>query len=293
MAEKMGVFSKLYLSPGEADSGTYAQIEFLEGSSLGLTEQFLDSNGMTGSRFRLAERTRRGTRQTQGQLTLAPTPAELDLLLPWCTGGTKSGDIIDPAESVPSRCLRADRDGTVELYDGLVVSNFSLSASEGSILQMAISLAGKDEASSTTPTSPTAIDTTAGPYVFHDCALTVGGTTYPFRQFGLSCDNMLETRFNNSVTPTSIRSTGFAPQVQLGLPLGDASALYGSALGGVAVVATFTNGARSLTITIAAAQAPRTPKPFGTRQMLTLDWGATVRKSGSNPIVRFTNDSTG
>lgn len=293
MAEKIGTFSRLYLSPGEADSGTYVQLEFLEGSSLGLTEQFLDSDGMTGSRFRLAERTRRGTRQAQGQLTLAPTPAELDLLLPWCTGGTKSGDVIDPAETVPARCLRADRDGVVELYDGLKVASFGFSASEGSILQMTLQLAGRDEVSSTTPSSPTAIDTAAGPYVMHDCVLTVGGTAYPFRQFSFQADNGLETRFNNSVLPTSIHSNAFRPQIQLGLPLGDASALYGSALAGVNVVATFTNGNRSLTITCAGAQAPRQPKEFGTRRALTLNWGATVRRSGSNPIVRFTNDSTG
>lgn len=295
MAEKVGVYNRLWLSPGAADSGTYAELEFLEGSQIGLQEQFLNARGMNGTRVELAARTRRGNRQVTGQLVTAPSPAELDLLLPWATGGTKSGNNIDVSEEadVPARWLVTERDTTYELYSGVKVSQFSLQASEGSILQMSLGLQGIDEESDTAPTTPTAIDVTAGPYVMTDCVLTVGGTAYPFRDFSLQCDNRLQTTFNNSQTPSSIHSTGFGATVQLGLPLGDASALYGSALAGVAVVATFTNGDRSLTITCAAVQAPKQPKVFGTRAALDLSWAGEVRKTGSSPFIRFANDSTG
>lgn len=295
MAEKVGVYNNLWLSPGAADSGTYVELEFLEGTQLGLTEQFVNARGMNGTRVELAARTRRGTRQVQGQLVTAPSPEELDLLLEWATGGTKSGNNIDVAETagVPARWLRADRDGTVELYSGVRVGSFSLSASEGSPLQMSLQLQGVDEADSTSPTSPTALDVDAGPYMFQECVLSVGGTEYAARQFALQVDNRLEVRFNNSATPTSIHSTGCGAQVQLTLPLGDAAALYGSAVGGVAVVATFTNGARSLTITCAAVQTPKTPKPLGTRGALDLNWAGEIRKTGSSPFIRFANDSTG
>jgi len=294
MAEKVGVFSKLYLSPEPADSGTYVALEFLNGSGIGLQEQFVNANGLNGTRVGLAARTRRGNRQARGQLVTAPTPAELDLFLPWATGGTKSGNNIDVAETadVPARWLRTDRDGAVHLYDGVKVESFTLSASEGSPLQMTMQLAGVDEADSTTPTSPTALDVSAGPYMLTDCVASIGGTTYQFRSFQLQCDNKLETRFNNSVTPTSIKSTGCTASVSLGLPYGDAAAVYGSALAGVAVVATFTNGNYSLAITCSAVQAPRTPLPFGSAGMLTLDWSGEVRKTGSSPFIRFANDST-
>ena len=247
------------------------------------------------ARVELAARTRRGTRQVQGQLVTAPSPEELDLLLEWATGGTKTAGNIDVAESagVPARWLRADRDGTVEIYSGVKVGSFTLSASEGSPLQMSLQLQGIDEASSTSPTSPTAIDVDAGPYMFQECVLSVDSTQYAFRQFSLQVDNRLEVKVNNSPTPTAIHSTGCAAQVQLALPLGDASALYGSAVGGVAVVATFTNGNYSLAITMAAVQAPKTEKPFGTRGALDLTWNGEVRKTGSSPFIRFANDSTG
>jgi tail tube protein len=295
MAEKVGVYNRLWVSPGAADSGTFAELEFMEGSQIGLTEQFVNARGMNGTRVELAARTRQGNRQTQGQLVCAPTPAELDLLLEWATGGTKSGSNIDVSEGadVPARWLTTYRDGTYELYDGVKVGAWSIQASEGAPLQMSLGLQGKDESSDSAPTTPTVIDTAAGPYVMTDCVLSVGGTEYPFNQFSLQCDNRLQVRFNNSQTPTAIHSTGFGATVQLSLPLGDASAVYGSSADGVAVVATFTNGARSLTITLAAVQAPRQPKPFGTRQALDLSWAGEVRKTGSSPIIRFANDSTG
>ena len=65
MAEKVGVYNNLWISPGAADSGTYAELEFLEGTQLGLAEQFVNARGMNGSRVELAARTRRGTRQVQ------------------------------------------------------------------------------------------------------------------------------------------------------------------------------------------------------------------------------------
>jgi hypothetical protein len=295
MAEKVGVYNRLFISPGAADSGTFVEIEFLEGSQIGLQQQFINAAGMNGSRVELAARTREGTRQTTGQLVTAPTPAELDILLPWATGGTKSGNNIDIAETagVPARWLTTYRDGTYELYDGVKVGSFTLSASEGSPLQMTLSLQGVDETSDTAPTTPTAIDTTAGPYVMTDCVLSVGGTEYQMRQFGLQFDNRLEVKFNGSQTPTSIHSTGLSATVGLSLPLGETAAIYGTGIAGVAVVATFTNGARSLTITCANVQAPKSPKPFGQRGALDLPWQGVIRKTGSSPLVRFANDSTG
>jgi len=294
MAEKVGVYNRLFVSPGAADSGTYVEFEFLEGSQIGLQEQFINAAGMNGTRVMLAARTRQGNRQVQGNLVCAPTPAELDILLPWATGGTKTGNIIDVSESadVPARWLTTFRDGTYELYDGVKTGSFSLQANEGSPLQLSMTLQGIDESDDAAPTTPTAIDVSGGPYVMTDCALTVAATTYQFRGFSLECDNQLETRFNNSRTPTSIHSTGFQARVSLTLPLGEAGALYGSAVGGVAVVATFTNGTRSLAISLAAVQAPWTSKPFGTRGALDLSWDGDVRKTGSSPIIRFTNDST-
>lgn len=285
MAESIGTFDKLWLS---SDNISYTQFEFLEGSSLGLSEQFLDTNGIRGTRSHASERVRRGLRQTGGSLLFNPTPAELDILLPWILGGTKSGNTIPLAESLTALYARTGRDGTFHLYDGLKVSSASFSASEGGLLQVAVQVVGIDEASSSAPAGSI---TDAAPYIFYDAAATVGGSSYSFRSCGVSIDNGLETRYNNSVTPSSIHAADRQVTTQLGMPYGDASALYGSALAGVAVVLTFTNGGVSLSFSMAAVQSPRQPLELGGRRARTLNWSGVARKSGSTAELVVTNDS--
>jgi len=293
MAEKVGVFNKLFISAGASDA-SYSELEFLDGSTIGLQEQFNDSNGMTGSRTRTAARTRKGIRQVGGTLNFQPTSVELDRLLPWALGGTKSGNNIPLAETVPARWLIAYRDGIYHLYDGVKVQSITFSCSEGSLLSVSITVVGIDETETTAPTSPTVFDVTSSPYVMHDCVATVSATAYPFRSYQMSVANQLEVRHNNSQTPTSIHAIDRQVTVGMGLPYGDAGALYGSAVGGVPVVATFTNGARSLVLSTPKVQVPRTPLPFGSRGALNLEWTGTARGDGTtaNSELAVANDST-
>jgi hypothetical protein len=293
MAESVGSFNRLFISAGESDA-TYTEIEFLEGSGIGLSEQFPDSDGIVGSRSRPSERTRRGIRQATGSLNLTPTPDELDIILVWAAGGAKSGNEIDLAENLPARWLKTYRDNVGwHVYNGVKVGSMTLSCSEGSMLGLTIQLVGVDEAESVAPTSPAAIDLDAGPYMIHDCALSVGGDEYQFRNFQLTIDNMVETRHNNSVTPTSVRAINRRVSLALGMPHGEAHALYDSPVTGAEVSADFINGNRSLTIVLPAVQAPRQPMPFGARSQATLSWGGIARKAGSTPEVTFFNDVTG
>jgi hypothetical protein len=292
MAEKVGIFNELYISSAASDAA-YTELEFIiEGTQIGLNEQFLDSAGGTGSRSRPSERVRRGIRAVQGQLVFQPSPLELDILLPWALGGSKSTNTIPLAETVPARWLRTRRDDVWHTYDNCKVDQITFSANEGSPLVVSMSFQGFDETASDAPTTPTALDIAGGPYVFHDCVLTVAGTEYAFRQFSLSVSNALEMRHNNSITPTSIHATDRQVQVSLGLPYGEATALYGSALGGVAVVATFTNGSRSLVMTMPKVQAPKQGLEFGTRAAMTLPWTGIARRDGSTAELTITNDST-
>jgi hypothetical protein len=291
MAEKVGVFDRLFISAGASDA-TYTEFEFMEGSNIGLQEAFLDSGGLVGSRSRPKERVRRGARQVQGNLSFQPSPDELDILLVWAFGTAKSGNTIAIAETVPGRWLKTYRDGIYHLYDGCKVDSLTLSSSENSALSAQLSVIGVDEVESVAPTSPAAIDLDAGPYVHSDCAMTLAATAYSFRQLQISINNFLEVRHNNSLTPTSIHATNRAVGVQAGFPYGEAGALYGSDIAGIAVVATYTNGGRSLTLTMPAVQTPRTPLPYGQRGAATLTWSGTARKSGSTAEITATNDVT-
>lgn len=290
MAEQVGTFDKIWIS---ADDTTYTALEFLDGTTLGAVETFTDSNGIRGTRQHGVLRVRRTQRMTQGSLQFAPSATELDTLLPWILGTAENADVFALAETVPARYIKTYRDGTKHLYDGLKVNRATFAFSEGAPLTLTCEVVGVDEATDGDATEADTIDDDAGPYVLSDCALTVGGTTYAFRSGQITIDNMLEVKFNNSVTPSAIHATDLEVGVALTLPYGDATALYGSAIGGVAVVATFTNGNRSLAITCSGVSTPKSPIPIGGRRARDLTWQGVARRTGSTAPISVTNDSSG
>lgn len=289
MAEQVGTFDKLWIS---ADDSTYTALEFLEGSTLGAQETFTDTNGIRGTRQHASLRVRRTRRDVGGSLQFAPSASELDVLLPWVLGAAEDADSFLLAETVPARYIKTYRDGTKHLYNGLKVNRAVFSCTEGGPLNLSVDVIGVDEATDADTTETDTIDDDAGPYVLSDCALTVGGTTYAFRSIAIEVNNALEVKFNNSVTASVIHATDLMVQVSLSLPYGDASALYGSALTGVAVVATFTNGNRSIAFTVSGVAAPKQPLPIGNRGARDLTWVGVARRTGSTAPISVTNDSS-
>lgn len=290
MAEQVGTFDRIWLS---ADDVTYVALEVLEGSTLGAQETFTNTKGIRGTRQAAAARTRRTRRMTQGTLQTSPTALELDALLPWILGTNEAANLFALAETVPARYAKVYRDGTKHLYDGLKVNRATFSCAENQPLSLAIEVMGVDEVADGDATETADFQDGSGPFVMSDCVLSVGGTGYQFRQISVDVNNALEMKFNNSVTPTSIRSTDLMVNVQLGLPYGDASALYGSAVGGVTVVATFTNGATSIALTCAGVAAPKNPLPFAMRRHRDLSWGGEARRTSAPlPPISITNVSS-
>ena len=293
MADKVGAFNRL----GYDDDTTTATVEFefLEGSQIGLTQQHVNTNGMRGTRSQYNDRNREGTRRVDGNLLFAPTPGELATLLPLILGGSPSGTTYPLAETVPAHYWIAVRDGTTYSYNGCCVEQATFSAQEGGALQLAMTVVGKDEAQSGSIGSNTIDATTGGPLTFMEGAVTVGGSSYEFSSFELSIRNVLEVKYRNSLTPTQIKATDRVVTVSLPFSLGDASALYGSATTGVAVVATFTNGggvATSLTFSLTKVATPKNPLPFGQRGILDLPWQGRALRTSSTAELVVTLDSS-
>jgi hypothetical protein len=295
MSDFAGVFNRLCY--GTASPGT-VEFQFLAGSTLGLAENIIDTDGMSGTRSHHAERTRQGTRQASGSIRLAPTPVELDTLLPLILGGTKSSTSFPLAESIPTFYLGANRGapvgsgGILYNYPSNAVNRATFTASTGGPLELVLDTVGTDETVSGTFPSLT-IDLTSGPYVLSDCVLTIGGTTYTFGQFQLTIDNHVEVKFRNSNTPTTLLATDRTVGISLPIPLiSSYSALYGTSLSGLAVVATFTNSINSsdvLTFSMPAVQAPRQPVPFGQRGILDLPWTGVARMSSTSAELAVTS----
>lgn len=291
MAEKVGVFNRLGFCTSGGSTAT-SEFEFLEGSTLGLTEQYIDANALRGSRFHSSERVRQGTRRVDGVINMAPNSAELAILLPYILGGVVSGNTYPMGERLTDFVLFGVRDGVVYTYPGLKVERATFSCQAGGPMQLSMTVVGVDETQSGSM-GAAAIDlTTGGPYVLMDSVVSIAATTLGVEGFDLTIDNHLEVKYRNSITPSTINATDSTVSISLPLSFGINSAFYNSALGGVSVVNTLTNGNCSLAFSLAAAQSPRAPLPFGQRGVMDFPWQAVCRKASTTLPLITVLDST-
>ena len=233
-------------------------------STLGVEEEFVDTNGLRGTRDRDISRIVAGTRRADGGLRLQPDAVELALLLPWIMGGAPSGvgTVTYPlADTLSSRYVVVDKVAKVCTYDSVYVDRFTISGSQGEPLDMELDCAGIDETVGNAGTFPAlSIDSANTPFLFQQLSLSVGGVTYFSRDFRCVVDNALDKdRFFNSQTRTAITPTDRHVSVHCTLPAKDAWAAYGAGAGGLAVTATFTNGGAVLTLSLVKVAFPRKP----------------------------------
>lgn len=294
MAPVQGYNAKL----GIGTSATVDQpLDFLN-ESLALAEEFVDRNGLRGTRSHNIENMRAGLRRVGGSITLQPTAVEWSYLLPWILGANASGTTYALAETVPSRYVTVDRsdgtDGKVFTYDGVKVNRAVIRGSQGQPLELTLELLGIDETVANAGTFPSlTLDTTTAPFMFHDLALTVGGTTYQSRELVLTVDNRLDgERFFNSQTRTAIVATDREVSCELTLPYGDAEAAYNTGVAGVAVVGTFTNGTVSLAFSMTKVVFPRQSPTVQGRTEIMVPLRGVAKKSGSTLELVTTLDST-
>ncbi len=290
MADKVGVFSRLQYSVSGGTTGT-AEFEFMPGSSISMQENFIDTNQLRGTRSHSSERVRRGTRQVTGNILMCPTPVELVTLLPLIFGGTPSGTSYPLGESLTLFNLFPIRDGTVYTASDMIVDSATFSASEGGPMQLSMSLIGKDEAATGSAGSLT-VDLTTQPFVLSDAVVSVAAGTREVSGFELTIRNGVQTKFRNSNTLTQLKATDREVSIDLPVSLGTDSALWGSALAGVAVTVTLTNGATSLAFSMTKVQAPKSPLPFGERGILDFGWRGIARKDSTTLELTTVLDST-
>lgn len=274
-------------------------LDFLS-ETLAANEVVLDRAGLRGTREHPVEVLRLGTRRPGGQLIMQPTAVEWSNLLPWILGTDASGTTYALAETCQARYLTIDRsdgtDGKVFTYDGVKVNRATIRASQGELLTCTLDLEALDETVGNAGTFPAiTLDTTTTPFVFSDCAITVGGTTYTSRDFELTIDNKLDVdRFHNSNVRTALIAQDREIMVGLNPGYGDAEALYGTgSVAGAAVVATFTNGAVSLVFSLVKVVFPREKGPNAAgKSEIMLPLRGKAHKSGSTLSLVTTLDST-
>lgn len=269
--------------------------------SLACREDFVDTSGLRGSRSHVIERVRAGIRRVAGQITMQPTAVELATLLPWIHGAAASGTSYPLGDSLASfaytiELARDDgTDGKVFTYTYCRVNRATFRASQGAPLTVTLDVVGSDETvGNAGGRGAGTIDTTTGPFMFHDLALSIASTSYSAKEVEVVIDNHIDTeRFFNSQT-LSATTNAFDRSITLrtSLPYGDAEAVYATGSSGVAVVATYTNGAVSLAQTFVKVAFPRRSPTMPGRQEIMLPLEGIAYRSSSTPELTTVLDST-
>jgi hypothetical protein len=290
MAAAQSMLGKLGI--GTADPVDFA-LDFRQ-ESLMCREEFLDGNGLRGTFQHDVSRVRRSIRRVGGQISLQPNAEELEKVLPWILGGTPSGTTYPLSDTSSTRYITIDRVAKVFTYDGCKVDTAQFRASRGQLLGLDLDVIGIDETVGNAGTFPSlSIDTASGPFVFSDLALTHAGDTYTPQDFNMSIRWKIDRdRFFNSNTLVSVVPTDLEIMVETRLPYGDATAVYNSGPGGVAIVATFTNGTVSLSFSLVKVCFPRQSPVLPNRSEVMVPLRGFAYKSGATAKLVTTLDST-
>lgn len=262
--------------------------------SMSLDEEFVGGDGLRGELSHAIENLRQGTRKVGGQLNLRPTAVELAALLPHIMGAAGSGTTYAFGTTFSDLYVVVDRVAKVFSYSGCQVDKATFKAQAGGPLLLTLDMLGIDESVGNAGTFPSlSLDTTTGFFMFSDLVLSIGGTGYSAKDFELMIDYKRDAdRVFNSNTRASTPVTDRIVTVNTNLPYGDATAVYATGVGGVAVTATFTNGNTSLVATMPKVAFPRQSPTVGGKQEIMLPLSGQARKSGSTSELVFTLDST-
>ncbi len=285
----MGSQSRLSMAaPGTAIASYTEPHEFV---SERLVKQLtiLDTGGIRGTRSHPAERTRDGTYSVRGIINYHCSKGLLDLLLPRILGAGSS-PTYTLSETLPFFDVLVERIADRFVYGNCKVNRAVFKARASGLVELALELIGESETVSNTA-FPAIAPPTDAPYVWQDCVVTLNSAARVVTEFELSVDNHLEARFSNSQTATDLYPTDRTVHLACAVPFtGDTTDLYGANTGGAAAAAlVFTNGAHSLTFSLAQVQfADHSPHVAGKSEILLRLEGA-AKKAGSTSELVVTN----
>lgn len=291
--------------PAVASVGTFSQLgiaaswptspkgfEFLS-ESVRKNSAIIDTQGIRATRSHIVERTRTGPYTVSGSIRMMPGGVELDNILPYIMGAG-SNPTYTLAETIPAFDLCVDRVAKVFTYTGCKVTKATFSASEGQPMELNIDVEGLTETVGNAASYPSVTLSTMAPYVMMDCALTALSSSRQIKEWELTIENVPDAdRFLNTSSRTEIPIIDRMVTFRFVVPFNsDNTDLYNQALAGAAATLVLTNGALSLTFTMAALQIPATGPTVNSKGEIVLELAGQVRKSSSTLELVIANDST-
>lgn len=266
----------------------------VESESMGKKTEIVSTEGLRGTRSMSIERTREAKNDVGGQITLFPSPLDLDLWLPRILGGAESTDVFALTETLPTFVMCVDKVTDAFLYTGCYVSKAVFSASSGGMLKLVLDILALSETTGQTfPAVTLGVTAAHDPFVMSDGVLTLAGSGTAFRSFELSIDNQLEADFMNSLNATCIDSNGrvITLKTDIAFDSTNQSALYEQAAAGIAGSLAFTNGAVSTSFAFGTLQVADKAPAVGGKTKIPFTPEFNVLKTGTTNEIIVTNDS--
>lgn len=299
--DSQGAQAKLCLEPGSSPHTFDTSSEPYQFNSENLIgrQTILPDQGMSGTRSEHSGRTRFGERSVAGQITLCPSPNDLNLLLPRILGATESVDVFALAETLPAFGVMIDRVAKVWSLSDCYVNKATFSCSAGQKLVLVLDIIGFDYsigAAGSFPALTLGVTSADQPYTMSDAVFTLASTARVTKSFELVIDNMLEGRRSNSLAITSLTPQARKITLKTVHPYTSAEtdlveqALYGAT--GTIVLTPIGGGMSGVTttFTFGVLQCPTEAPPVGGKQAIDLTLNMEARMTGSTKELVVTHD---
>lgn len=262
----------------------------------------IDPNSIQGTRSHVSERTRSGPSLVRGKITMPIAPLDLDRILERALGGTKSGDTIAVAETVPAFGLLVKyySGQTIEYTDCkidrmIIQGNAFEEGQQPEPIQMTLEIVGLTAVVDTSyPVLTLGVAAGHAPYTFCDVTSTQVSAARKLKSFTLVVDNHLEPYWRNgSCTPIGLMERDRTVTLQEWVPyISDNEALYAQSAAGTTGTLVFTNGTMSCTFTFGVLQAPVIGPVIQHKNEVLLPVAYQARSISTTKEVVATNDST-
>lgn len=258
-------------------------------------DNILDTDGIRGTRSHHSINTRLGTYTVDGAFNWNPTVADLVNWFPRILGEAAAGTTFALKDELTTNGifgLLHDNGVSTFEYTDCKVNKATFSCAPGQLLDCNIEIAGTTEVIGTAYPALT-LGTTAlsnSPFVMSDAVFTFVSAARDTLSCEIVVDNMLDVRFSNSRTATSIIPKDRLVTVRTTHPY--IAALYNQAVGGTTGTVVFTNSTVSITFTFGVLQVASVGPVVNGKGETVLQVDAVARMTGSTKELVVTMDST-
>lgn len=262
----------------------------------------IDPNTIQGTRTHASEVTRSGPSLVRGAITMPISPADLDRWLERALGGTKSGNNIAVAETVPAFGVLVQyySGKTIEYKDCkldklILQGNAHQEGQTPEPIQMTLEIVGLTTAVDTSyPSLTLGVTLAHAPFTFCDATTSQVSSNRTVRAFSLVIDNHIEALWGNgSCTPVELLERDRTVTYQVLVPFTSTNVdLYAQSAAGTTGNLVFTNSTVSTTLTFGVLQAPIVGPSIQHKGEVLLPVTYTARGITTTAEIAAVNDST-